>query len=53
MTKRLIDWFNKRTAVWKGTCTSCGEVYRHRGTEPTQTKCNKCNGTIVWQIEEV
>jgi hypothetical protein len=55
MTRRLIDWFGKKTAIWKGTCTKCGEIYRHRGTEPTQTRCKKigCDGTIVWQIEEL
>lgn len=54
--KRLIDWFSKtKTAVWRGVCVPCGEVYTHRGTEPTKTKCNKrgCKGTIVWQIVEV
>jgi len=55
MTRRLIDWFNKRTAVWRGTCSTCGKRYTHRGTEPTQTICTykDCKGTIIWQIEEV
>ena len=54
-SKRLLDYFNSLTALWKGTCTKCGETIEHRGTEPTQTRCNKvnCGGTIVWQIEEV
>jgi len=55
MTKRLIDWFGTNTAKWRGTCVKCGEVYIHRGTEPTQTRCNKkdCDGTIIWQIDEI
>lgn len=55
MPKRLIDYFGKNIARWVGTCVKCGETYVHRGTEPTQTRCNKknCDGTIVWQIDEV
>lgn len=53
--KKLIDWFDKKTAKWIGTCTECGKQYIHRGTEPTQEKCNKigCDGTIIWQIDEL
>ena len=53
--KKLIEWFDKITAVWRGTCSKCGQVYTHRGTQPTQTTCNKkdCNGTIMWQIDQL
>lgn len=53
--KRLIDWFGKNIARWIGTCTACGEIYVHRGTEPTQSRCTKrdCNGTIIWQLDEI